>query len=57
MERVGTGLDQPDCGDQVGNLRVTRQLSSRLERCERLSVAFMRSASKVICCGRLAPAK
>ena len=46
-ERVATGDDHPEVGDQVGSFLVTIQLTIRDERCDRLSVARIVMASKV----------
>lgn len=55
IERVGNGADQPESTDQTGSLRVTMQLMSRLERCDRLSVARMRMASSVTLSEKVMP--
>ena len=47
IERVGTLPVQPPDGDQVGNFLPTIQLTIRLERCDRLFVAFILMAIKV----------
>jgi hypothetical protein len=53
MDRVACGLLQPVLGFHTGSLRVTRQLMRRLDRIDRLSVARIFTARKVMHAGRL----
>ncbi len=47
MERVGCGADQPPAADHTLSLRVAMTVIMREERCDRLSVARILTASRV----------